>query len=485
MSKLKLFVENFLVFGLGGVIQKAIPLVMVPIVTRLMPNSDYFGLNDMSNTVSSFGCAFAVMGMYDAMYRMFFEKDDEDYKKKVCSTAVLFTIATSLIIFLLMIVFKDIIAFYFFSNPEYSYLVYITALATLVGGTNSIISAPTRMQNKRKVFIIANTVSSVFSYSISIPMLLAGYYVVALPLAGLLTALTIELTFGFLNHSWFSPGKFDFSLLKQMLKIAIPLFPNFLVYWLFNSCDKLMITNMIGIGATGIYAVGSKLGQASQLIYTAFAGGWQFFAFSTMKEKNQVESNSKIFEYLGIISFIATAFICAWSHGIYELLFTEEYVSGYIIAPYLFLAPLLLMLFQVEANQFLVIKNTWPNMFILSIGSLLNILINWLLIPVLGIEGAAVATLLGYIVSVVICTIVLIKMKLMVVSYNFTFAVAVMAVYLVLWGLLFCDKMIVGTISAMITSCVLILLYKKAIANLLQSIKRKNDNSNYQENLRE
>ena len=82
MSKLKLFVENFLVFGLGGVIQKAIPLVMVPIVTRLMPNSDYFGLNDMSNTVFSFGCAFAVMGMYDAMYRMFFEKDDEDYKKK-------------------------------------------------------------------------------------------------------------------------------------------------------------------------------------------------------------------------------------------------------------------------------------------------------------------------------------------------------------------------------------------------------------------
>ena len=327
---------------------------------------------------------------------------------------------------------------------------------------------------KRKVFIIANTVSSVFSYSISIPMLLAGYYVVALPLAGLLTALTIELTFGFLNHSWFSPGKFDFRLLKQMLKIAIPLFPNFLVYWLFNSCDKLMITNMIGIGATGIYAVGSKLGQASQLIYTAFAGGWQFFAFSTMKEKNQVESNSKIFEYLGIISFIATAFICAWSHGIYELLFTEEYVSGYIIAPYLFLAPLLLMLFQVEANQFLVIKNTWPNMFILSIGSLLNILINWLLIPVLGIEGAAVATLLGYIVSVVICTIVLIKMKLMVVSYNFTFAVAVMAVYLVLWRLLFCDKMIVGTISAMITSCVLILLYKKAIIIFLNELKHRN-----------
>ena len=52
-----------------------------------------------------------------------------------------------------------------------------------------------------------------------------------------------------------------------------------------------MITNMLGIDAAGLYAVGSKLGMASQLIYMAFAGGWQYFAFSTMKEKDQVDTN--------------------------------------------------------------------------------------------------------------------------------------------------------------------------------------------------
>ena len=140
---------------------------------------------------------------------------------------------------------------------------------------------------------------------------------------------------------------FDFSLLKQLLVIAIPLLPNFLIYWVFNSCDKVMITNMIGIGAAGIYSVGSKLGHASQLIYTAFAGGWQYFAFSTMKEDNQVKSNSMIFEYLGIISFAATIIICAISYPFYISIFTEQYLSGYIVAPYLFLAPLLQMLFQV------------------------------------------------------------------------------------------------------------------------------------------
>lgn len=75
-GKAKLFIENFIVYGLGGVISKLIPLIMLPIITRLMPDTSYFGISDMSNTVVSFGSALAVIGMYDAMYRMFFEKED-------------------------------------------------------------------------------------------------------------------------------------------------------------------------------------------------------------------------------------------------------------------------------------------------------------------------------------------------------------------------------------------------------------------------
>ena len=76
MSKAKIFIENFFVYGLGGVISKIIPLIMVPMVTRLMPSESYFGISDMSQTIISFTTDLAVLGMYDAMYRMFFEKED-------------------------------------------------------------------------------------------------------------------------------------------------------------------------------------------------------------------------------------------------------------------------------------------------------------------------------------------------------------------------------------------------------------------------
>lgn len=472
MNKIKLFLENFLIYGIGGVISKIIPLLMVPIITRLVPNASYYGINDLSNTVVQFGSAFAIMGMYDAMYRMFFEDDEESFKKTVCSTALVFTCVTSLCVFLLMLLSRNLIARYFFRDPQYAYVVYLSAIATLVGATNSIISAPTRMQNKRKIFLITNTLSPLISYAISIPMLLAGHYVIALPLAAVISGATMEVAFGLMNRKWFSVKRFDGKILKQLLVIAVPLLPNFLIYWIFNSCDKVMIANLIGIEAEGIYAVGSKLGHCSQLIYTAFAGGWQYFAFSTMRENDQVKTNSLVFEYLGVISFAATAFICAWSYLIYDVLFTDEYVSGYIVAPYLFLAPLLQMLFQIAANQFLVVKKTWPNMFILSFGAIVNILLNYILIPYIGIEGAAIATLLGYGVSDVICVLVLCRMQLMVVSKRFMLGAALIVCFMIVWRLYLCRAALGGIIASVIIAGAIMILYKSDIEKLLLSVKK-------------
>ena len=91
------------------------------------------------------------------------------------------------------------------------------------------------------------------------------------------------------------------------------------------------------------------------------------------------------------------------------------------------------MLFQVIANQFIVIKKTWPNVIILSIGVLVNVFLNMVLIPIFGIEGAAIATLTGYAVSDVICTIVLCRMKLMIISKRFLAMTVGMLIFILIW----------------------------------------------------
>jgi len=472
MNKLKLFIDNFFVYGLGGIISKIIPMIMIPIIARIMPNSSYYGISDLNSTIVSFGSALAIMGMYDAMFRLFFDKEDDEYKKRVCSTAITFTLITSFITAAIVVLLKDLLAKYIFGDIDYSFLVYLSSVTIFVSATNGIISAPTRMQNKRKIFLIMNTLSPLLSYGIAIPLLLKGYYIIALPLSGFIAGLSSELIFYFLNRKWFQLNYFNFNELKMLLKIGLPTVPGFIFYWVFNSSDRIMISNIIDTAATGIYSVGAKLGMVSHLLYTAFAGGWQYFAFATMKEDNQVESNSRIFEYLGILSFICSSLVFVTTKLIYKILFVGEYVEGYIVAPYLFLAPLLQMLYQVIGNQFLLVKNTIPSMFILMVGAIINIALNFMLISHIGIEGAAISSLVGYAVSVIIAVIVLLRMKLIVVKKRFIIASLLMIGYILLWRFLMMDYMAISFFVSIIFSVVLLTFYRKDMQLLLKRNKK-------------
>ncbi|WP_286906528.1 oligosaccharide flippase family protein [Clostridium sp. UBA1652] len=470
MSRKKLFIENFLVYGLGGIISKIVPLIMLPVVTRLMPDTFYYGINDMANIIVSFGSAIAIMGLYDAMFRLFFEKEDENYKKEVCSTAFYSVIGTAIIVFIILIVFKGILSYQFFNSNKYENLLIISALTIVIGSTNTIISAPTRMLNKRKIFLILNTITPIISYSISVPLLLNKMYVMALPLAALISSASMLIIFYLLNKEWFNIKRFKKEHLKDLIKIGLPLMPNFLIYWILNSCDRLMINNIIGTSYVGIYGVGAKVASMSQLIYTAFAGGWQYFAFSTMKDKDQVGMTSRIFEYLGVISFITTIILTVFSELIFNILFEGDYVMGAQAFPYLFLSPLLLMLFQTAANQFLVIKKTWPNFIILSFGAFLNIIINLVLIPTLGVEGAAIATLIGYISSVLVCVIVLHKMKLIEISNKFKLSTLSILIFFIVWRIYVKDNIILSLLTGLVSIIIISLNYKDDINLIVKKL---------------
>lgn len=95
------------------------------------------------------------------------------------------------------------------------------------------------------------------------------------------------------------------------------------------------------------------------------------------------------------------------------------------------------MLYQVAGNQFLIVKKTWPSTLILLFGALTNIILNKIFIPCLGIEGAAIASLCGYVIVVITSQIVLGIMKLHITSVRFCVACVILVLYIIVWRLIF------------------------------------------------
>lgn len=472
-EKIKLFVSNMVVYGAGNVITKIIPFIMLPIITRMMPSTSYFGISDMASTIISFASGIATMGVYDAMFRLYFDKEDERHKKSICSTALFFVICNSLCIMLIMFFLSEYLTKLFFSDIRYKILIYICGLSTFVSTQGSIEAAPTRMHNKRRIFMITNFLSSLLAYSFSIILLYKGKYVIAIVCGTLLSGAMLDIVFILLNHSFFSIKYVDMVLLKDLLKIGIPVMPSIIVYWIFHSSDRLMITNILGLGSLGIYSAAAKLGQASQIIYTAFAGGWQYYAFYTMKEEQQVESNSHIFEYLGVLSLTASLYVFSLIKPIFKLLLTEDYSSGSIAAPFLFLGPLLLMLYQVVGNQFMIAKRTLPSLVILSLGAMVNVVMNYILIPAYEIEGAAIATLLGYLFSLIVMCIYAWKNNIFIIKNRLVFSLALFIVYAISWRIFYYSNTLISTIIAVTITVVYIYLYREDWEGIFKNIKKK------------
>jgi len=412
MNRGRLFVENIIIFGLGSVVSRIIPYLMLPLIARIFPDASYMGIYDTLNVFVVFGVSLAVMGIYDVMFLLFFEKEDPGCQTEVTSTSLFIVTLSSLFFFGLAVLLRSRLSALFFESENYSWLVALSGVTIIFSALNVILSAPTRMRNRRGIFILINTLAPIVSYGISIPLLLSGHYVAALPLAALVTAFLTCLVYLFLNRSHFRRGKIKMDLAAGMLKIAAPLIPCFIFYWVLSSVDRLMITNMLGLSQTGVYAFAANLARISMLVYLAFAGGFQYFAFSTMKDRDHTELMSRVFDYLCGLSGSALCAVTPLSKFIFTAFFPPEYQEGWPVFPMLFGGPLFLMLFQSIANQFLVVKKSWPSSVILALAAALTIALDFWLVRPLGIRGAAAGAFSGYVFSVVMAALVLTKMKL-------------------------------------------------------------------------
>lgn len=474
MNKRKLLIENFIIYGLGTVLCNLIPFIMIPILVRIMPDSAYYmGINDLVNSVISLAAVVGLIGMYDALFRLFFDYKENDlvHKKEICSTALGLTVFFSSVCMVILIILRKQFSNLFFGTESLSYLIYICAVSVLVLNVKNIVMTPTRMLNQRIIYVIGNTLLPMASYGIAFLMVLSGLYILALPIGALLSSALGVIYFGIVNRKWFSIKHFNYKKVIPLLRIGVPLFPTFLVFWIYSSCDKVMILQMKGANANGMYAVANKLAAISQLVTTAFTSGWSYYNFATMKDEDRVKDFSKIVEYLFAIGIFIFGLCRIFGNEIMCILFTEQYENTGNTFAYLFLAPIVFMVYQLLGSQFLLIKKTIYETFIACVGVVLNILLNYIWIKEYDIVGAGVATVVSYLFIVLLAGTILYKKKMIYINKREYVLVIFLGIFV---GLEFTKSNIVLRIVFWILmEFIILILYKDDIKSELLRLRKR------------
>lgn len=408
MPRLKLFITNFFVYGFGILLSKSVSFFMLPVLTRFVVDPSIWGIYDIYMVVVSLGDGIVKMGTHGALCRLFWDNNSVSYKKSICSGSLVIVLFTGTAALLLsLIVFK-----YGFIYNKLNWVVLMAGVSVFIMPISGLMTAPTRMNNEKGKIILISLLSVLVHYTVALFFVWLG-----MPLKGLIWGNFIGLFFVFISHFYinytlFLPIKIKKKIIVDILKIGIPLAPVGIIYWVFSSCDRIMIGQILGVEYVGYYGIGARLSSISLIVYATFAEGWYYFAFSTMKDRDHVELMSRVFKILGLISILSVICLLPFVRLLFKMMVSKTYYNSFIIFPYLYVSPLFLMLFQVISNQALVVKKTYIATSVLFIGAVFNLVLNYFFIPSIGIRGAAISTMLSYIISILLMFVVLRRMNL-------------------------------------------------------------------------
>lgn len=384
-NKIKKLLGNSIIFAIGNLGSRVIGILMVPLYTYLLTASQY-GMIDLSLTVISLLVPILSLSIPDALFRFIMDKSKD---KEVIVSSSAFIMLISLILSITIVPFLSK-----FINDSF-FIIIIVVLQCF----QLFISQLLRGLEFVKEFAINGILMSLVLAISNIVLLyifelgIRGYFI-SIIVTNICSILYMSF---FINYSryfnWFYVSK---DTVKLLLKYSIPLIPNGIMWWVLNASSRLFIVKYLGVESNGIFAVSNKIPTLLIVFQTIFFQAWQL---SAMEEENEKDSSlyaSHIFLYFQKFMFLSTIGLIYFSKPIILKFISSDFSNSWKFVPFLLLGVMFSSLSSFVGTQYLVKKRTSGIMISSFLGALINLLGCYLLIPLMGLQGASISLFFGF-----------------------------------------------------------------------------------------
>ena len=382
---LKSLAGNTLIFAIGNSVSILLTFVMVPFYTKILSPAD-FGISDILTTTTAMLVPLVSLNVFSAIFR--FALDDENHIEIFTNGLLI-----SLIGGFLSLVVSGILSLL---GIKYSFLVGVYLGITLL---LNLFQNFTRGIKKVKSFAISGiiaTLSNVLSNVILMWVFKFGLngYLYSLIISALITTI-----FLFINnklYTYISLNKKSWSNTKDLLIYSIPMIPNSFAWWLTNDANKLIILAFVGPSANGIFAIANKIPTMVTTIFGMFSNAWQMTAVKEKEKSYTTELYSLTFNLMfgGILIINAIVVVLIqWFMGFYV---SDKFYNAWKLVPILLMTSFFSNMSAFFGTTYLVAKKT-KGLFTTTIwGTTINIALSFVLVPLIGINGAAISGAVGF-----------------------------------------------------------------------------------------
>jgi len=202
-------------------------------------------------------------------------------------------------------------------------------------------------------------------------------------------------------------GRFNWSLLRQLLAFGIPLIGFELLSHVFAYIDRIQINYFLGTYEVGLYSAAYNLCLYLQTIFVVSLATAVTPIYMDRWETEGREATEAfltlVLRYYLLISIPTAVGAALIGKDLIDFLAGDKYVEAHVVIPYVIVGMLIDGITAVLAAGLQIKKRTGLMMVIMGCAALLNLGLNPILIPLFGIEGAAVTSLVSYVFFTGLC----------------------------------------------------------------------------------
>lgn len=387
-SRNNYLIKNTAIFTLGNLATRFIAFFLVPLYTNVLSTSEY-GTIDLVATISTVAVPIITLNIMESVMRFNLDKDAN--KERITKIGITILICGAIVGLLII----PIISLWDKVN-DYSLLIYFYVICS---ASSQVFLCDLRGKELLVLFSIGNILNTLLIAVFNIVFLLLFKWGIKGYLLAYTLASAIVAIYAFIVGKGYKAirATIDNTKMKEMLKYSVVLIPNSFMWWIMNSSDHVMVTSMIGAAANGIYAISYKIPNLISIITGIFNQAWSYSAIREEEASDSDEYTNRIYFSLRGVVFMIGICMLAVVKPFLKWYVADAYFNAWKYTPFLVVGCVYLTMATFMSTSYTVHKDSKGFLMSGMFGSMLNIVLNFLLIPSMEVYGAALATCVSYI----------------------------------------------------------------------------------------
>jgi O-antigen/teichoic acid export membrane protein len=409
IPKIRELSKNVTVYGLGDVAVSIVNFLLLSFYVTHFSTGDYGVINVLGGLEVVAKIVFR-FGLDGSFMRFFYDAKGEDGRRRLASTIAFFLLALDGAVVAGLLVASPWLADALLGGRTQVPALRLMLLNTFAIGFTFIPFHVLRMEQRTKTFSLLTLVRSVLTIVVRLVLVMKLHMgVTGLYLADLLVTLTVM---GALVP-WFAPlirPMFSASVLRDALAFGLPRVPHAAAQQITAVGDKFILTFFVSMDDVGVYGMAVSFGLTQKLFLSAFESAWAPFYYATIREPDAPRVFRTISTYGVAVLALLTAGVSAigrdamraMSHGRFMAPDDPRWSAVSVIILFTGLGVFFQGLYLLSSIGLNITKRTQYYPVATMTAAAANVGLNIVLIPRLGIVGAAWANGIAYAVQAVL-----------------------------------------------------------------------------------